>query len=1083
MKELARRVVQHPRLWLVAGILLTVGLAAGVPQLELKTNGAALYPERNAVIETSEADRFRFEEPRHVVLLVGCADPGCLATPSGLLFLRRVHDEIESLSAVRSDGVQSVASLFHIQQEDAQLSLRRHLDRIPEDRAALSDLLAEIREHPLTDGLLFSGDGRLASFFVPLAEHRPVSDLVDELEAWRASIETLDYDLQLTGPEFAEATLGEMVLRDLSVLVPMMLVVVSALLYLTFGNPGGVMIPMIEAGVVLVWTFGTMGWLGVPVTLVTTILPVVLMAMAVTDEIHLLERLAAQSPSLTRAEAVLAALDEVGRPIVMTSVTTALGFLSFLSASIQPMRDFGLFTAFGILVAMLLTFGWIPALIVLLPQRWTAERPLPLSMPSLGLEGIARSSVRRPTVAFAIGIVLLLGAVPGVLALRVQDSWIDNFDPDSAIVRAERAFNGAFWGSYRYDVVLEAPPDFFYSAGGTRLVEELVTLMSSVPGVGGVESHLIPLTEIARAFDKKPPLSNLPDFATADLAMLAEMSAERMALRRLLTDAGDAARVRLYVNSADYAKSAAVREELDGRLAQFQMPGFVSVHTSGDLPVALEVVGEIVGNQIRSIGWTLLSVAVVLLVFFGRGLTGLVAMVPVSVATAFVLGGMGLLGVPLGIATSMFASLTVGVGVDFGIHFLHRYRLERGRGADDAEALVATLDKAGSALRWNALVLALGFIVLSVSSLKPNHSLGFLLAAAMIACYVGALILLPRLARISLVVAAAAIVSTAAAPVARADGLPCSRPADPEARAIMVGIERELRSGTQVIHMRIARRHSEQPARDRQPLETKTLWAVVDTHAQQTRTIYVFSGPGRLAGTTLLMRDRIGTLEGDAMWLYLRSFGNFLQIESTARRRTLVPGTSLTYEDAKGFIATDKYEFSLAKRPTPNATQAEILACPATPSLARDLGYRELQLTVDLGKRLVRAIDYRDLAGKPLKRYRVEEAQQIGDRWLPKQVILEHLSNGTLTAIAYDHWLPAGRPAADLYEPSVEQQTFRPRIVRYLDSLELADQIRKELAEADASVRRWEEKWAPTKQPVGGESRDPKAARRGEAAP
>ena len=121
----------------------------------------------------------------------------------------------------------------------------------------------------------------------------------------------------------------------------------------------------------------------------------------------------------------------------------------------------------------------------------------------------------------------------------------------------------------------------------------------------------------------------------------------------------------------------------------------------------------------------------------------------VTAATFFVLGGMGLLDVPLGIATSMFASLTVGIGVDFGIHFLHRYLSERGRGADDAEALMATVEKTGTALRWNALVLAAGFAVLSVSSLKPNHSLGLLLAAAMMACYVAALIFLPRLARIA----------------------------------------------------------------------------------------------------------------------------------------------------------------------------------------------------------------------------------------------------------------------------------------------------------------------------------------------
>jgi predicted RND superfamily exporter protein len=477
MTRLARSAVRRPRLWFAAGIAVTLGLAAGVPRLEIETDGTTLYPEGNAVIEISEADRFRFQEPRQVVLLVGCSDPGCLATPAGFRFLRRVQDEIESLSAVRSDGVQSVASLLRVERQDAKLSLQRYLDRIPEDASAFGDLLAEIREHPLTNGLLLSLDGDLAGFFVPLAEHRPVSDLVDELEAWRTRVDAPDYDLQLTGPELAEAMLGEMVLRDLSVLVPAMLVMVAIMLYLTFGNAGGVMIPMIEAGVVLLWTFGAMGWLGVPVTLVTTILPVVLMAMAITDEIHLLERLGAQDPSLSRASAVLAALDEVGRPIVMTSVTTALGFLSFLSASIEPMRAFGLSTAFGILSAMLLTFCFVPALIVLLPDHWTARPARRFEMPSLGLERLARSSIRRPTVSLTAGIVLLLAAIPGVFALRVQDSWVDNFDPDSAIVRTELAWNGAFWGSYRYDLVFEAPPDFLYSSACAKLLEEFEKLV------------------------------------------------------------------------------------------------------------------------------------------------------------------------------------------------------------------------------------------------------------------------------------------------------------------------------------------------------------------------------------------------------------------------------------------------------------------------------------------------------------------------------------------------------------------------------------------------------------------------------
>lgn len=1062
MKRLAASAVRRPRLWLAAGIAVTLTLGAGVARLELRTDGAMLHPRGNAVIDVSESDRLRFEEPRHVVLLVGCAEVGCLVTPAGFRLLRRVHDAIESLSAVRSDGVESVASLLRIEREGAQLSVERYLDRIPEDPGAFGELLARIREYPLTDGLLFSRDGRLASFFVPLAEHRPVADLVGELEGWRASFDAPGCDLQLTGPELAEATLGEMVLRDLAVLVPVMLVVVAVLLYLTLGNPAGVLIPMAEAGVVLLWTFGAMGWLAVPVTLVTTILPVVLMAMAITDEIHLLERVGAQDRSVSRADAVLAALDEVGRPVVMTSITTALGFLSFLSASIEPIRAFGLATAFGILVAMLLTFCWIPALIVLLPERWASRRVLGFAAPGLGLERIARASIRRPTAALMTGTMLLLAAVPGVFLLRVQDAWIDNFDPDSAIVRADGVFDRAFWGSYRYDVVLEAPPDFFYSRDGTRLVEELVERAGSVPNVRGVESHLTPLGEVARAVGKQPPLSQLPNLAVADLATLAEISAERMLLRRLLTDSGDAARIRLYVNDPDYAKSVEVRDQLAGRLADFAMPDFVSVHASGDLPIAIEVVREIVGNQLRSIGWTLSSIAVVLIVFFGRGLTGLIAMAPVTAATVFVLGAMGYLGVPLGIATSMFASLTVGVGVDFGIHFLHRYRTERGGGANDAEALKATVDKTGAALRWNALVLAAGFLVLSVSSLKPNHSLGFLLAAAMLACYVAALIFLPRLAQLAIAVAAAAVIPVAASRVASADSLPCAHPPQPAAHAIVEAIEQGFRSGTHVIHMQITTRYAEHHglARyyDEHP-ETKSLWAVLDTNERETRTVYVFSGPGRLAGTTLLIRDRIGTLEGDSMWLYLRAFENLSRIGSPARRRTVVPGTALTYEDAKGFIATDKYLFSFSKPRDPAEATAEILACPASPALARDLGYRELRLSVDVAKSLVLAVDFRDLSGKPLKRYRVEEVQQRRGRWFPKQVVLEHFANGTITPITYDYTLPARRPPGSLYEPSVDEETFRSRLVRYLDSIGLADRIRHELAEADATVQRWEEKW------------------------
>ena len=250
-----------------------------------------------------------------------------------------------------------------------------------------------------------------------------------------------------------------------------------------------------------------------------------------------------------------------------------------------------------------------------------------------------------------------------------------------------------------------------------------------------------------------------------------------------------------------------------------------------------------------------------------------------------------------------------------------------------------------------------------------------------------------------------------------------------------------------------------------------------------TSTLYVFTGPGRMAGTSLLMRDRIDTLEGDDMWMYLRAFSVFSHLESADRHRTVVPGTVLTYEDSRGFIPLDKYRFSVAAplAPASDVSQADlrlaaeenldpvaaaesggelrVLACPRTDSLARDLGYGHLIVTVDTRKRLVRDVDYRDTSGRPLKRYRVLADQQEAKRWFPSRVRLEHLTNGTITLIEYRYWPPAEPPPRTLYAANIEREVFLPRLERYLAALGLDAILRDEIAAADARVRAWEERW------------------------
>ena len=287
-------------------------------------------------------------------------------------------------------------------------------------------------------------------------------------------------------------------------------------------------------------------------------------------------------------------------------------------------------------------------------------------------------------------------------------------------------------------------------------------------------------------------------------------------------------------------------------------------------------------------------------------------------------------------------------------------------------------------------------------------------------------------------------------------------PLDPEAETLMASLDADFRRGPRIARIDIRteytrRRHfGQSPAI---PPSERTLWGVFDGDLEQTRLLYVFSGPGRLAGTTLLMHDRAGSTAEDAMWLYLRSFEIFQRMEPE-KEQVMVPGTALTYEDSRGFIPVDKYRFSFdAPTTSPGAPdEVRLLGCPRTASIREDLGYRSLRLRVDPVKRLVRSVEYADLNGRPLKSYTLLRDLGVGARWFPGEVRLQHHAEGFITLLGYEYWLPESPPPRSLFEPSVEKSRFIDRLTAYLTQVGLGERIRAELARADEQYREFLER-------------------------
>jgi predicted RND superfamily exporter protein len=736
--------------------------ASGLPRLELRTDGRAVYPSGNPVVEQSEADAERFREPDRIILLISARPGGPpVASPAGLRFLQEIDRYLRTLPVVDAGDVRSLASLLEPEPGLSSLQLaREYLAEVPASPAEVAALRQRVRRHPLGEGMFLAADGSAAAVYAALAEGAegvPRREAVEALEDWVDSRAGSAFELRLTGPAVAEVLLGRKVLRDLAWTIPVMVLVMALLLYGCLGTPGAVIAVLAEVLVVLVCVLGGMGHAGIPVTLVTTVLPVVVMALAVADEVHFLERLQAfqaETPDASRAgrhAAAEAALREMGRPMVLTSLTTAAGFLAFPASDIAPLRDFGIFAAGGILLAMLSSFTLIPALVVSLPASWwrPARRRPSRQEGGPSLSRFYAWVCRREAAAFALGLGLLAALLPGSLLLSVQDSWIDNFDRASPVAAADRLYNASFWGSYRFDVVLEsAEPRFFRGPEGVDLVHEVSRAASGAPHVGGVVSYLTPLRVLAELTGRPGDVSRLPPEDLRTLMALSVLLRSSMDLDHFLSRDMQAARVRILVKDADYRRGTELRKDLRRRLGPLLWGRGVELHWSGDLPVALEVVRAIVTDQLGSIGWSLAGIGLILLLVLRRPAHVVILLAPVLAAAGLVFGAIGYLGLPLGIASSMFLALSLGSGTDFSLHFFHAYREARAAGAEHAAAVGRSLATAGRAVRWNALVLGFGFLVLTLSSLPPNRVLGLLLAAAMLAAYLMTVLLLPRLLRL-----------------------------------------------------------------------------------------------------------------------------------------------------------------------------------------------------------------------------------------------------------------------------------------------------------------------------------------------
>lgn len=779
------RAVDRPRRTIFGMVFLVLLAAPGLLRLELRTDGHALIPPRDPAIAFDAEVREHFDVRDPIVVHLESEHPDGIYNAATLGLVKELTEALAALPGVGPEHVSSLATEKRDRVYTGTLDFRPFLEPFPDTPELLDLVRGDVEAASILEGTLVSKDGRGTVILVgvptlPAGEealaaaersrlHGQVVEIVD------AHAEGPDR-LSVVGAPVAESLLGLHILQDLTVLLPLAMAVMALVLGLGCRRFWGVALGFAEIGGCLVFTFGVMGWLGSPVYLPTAVLPVILCTVGLADEIHLfwhyqrrlaavnegeLDGAAADGEGGRHAELVRSSLGEMVRPVALTSLTTSLGFLSFLASPIVPVRTLGLFAALGIVFCLLWSLTFVPAALRLLPSS-ALRRSFGPRSGETGRRTAAVLTRHRGAVLVVLALATLATGA-GLGRLVVQDGWVEGFAPSSPFRRATERVNQAFHGTHLLLISLDlgtvpeglrvapiGPQGPLLEPAKLAAIDGLEAMLRARPEVGGVlgpASHLRTVQYLWLA--RRTGGGELPDDAYRIQTVVQRFDDARGAAqrRRVIDDDLRRVLVTVFLGDANYRETAALVDAVRAYgVEQLAPAGLELLGFAGDVAVSQAMIPAIVETQIGSLLLALLTALVTVGLLCRSLRRALLSVGPAALAVLWVLGGMGWLGVPVGVATSMFCAITLGVGIDFGIHLTERFELAEKAGK--ARPLATALAEAGPAILADATAVGLGFGVLVVSRVPANARLGLIVALALavgcLVCLVGVGALLAR---------------------------------------------------------------------------------------------------------------------------------------------------------------------------------------------------------------------------------------------------------------------------------------------------------------------------------------------------
>ncbi|MEA4865708.1 MAG: MMPL family transporter [Sphaerochaeta sp.] len=620
---------------------------------------------------------------------------------------------------------------------------------------ALLDLKADVEANPMIYGRNVSRDGTATLIIAELVENADTQTLQKELQAWIGQWEG-PQKLRIAGRPVIEGSLAELGPKDMSIMFPLVILTMIILLYFLLRSVRDTILNMVIVLFGTLLAFGSMTLLGVPIYAVDTMIPVMLIAIGVAYGIHMhntIHHLTVENPAIGKDNLARSTLRQMIRPIFMTALTTAIGFLALMSSQVLPVRYFGLFAAIGVLGEMVLALLLFPASIYLLGIPKYKQKIQNLSKPS-AISRLNTLIMDRPKFLVILSMIILAVGIWGTSKVWIDTSFLANFEKDSAIVETDEYVNTKFGGTSTLNVILTSETeDIFKNPQVLQTMDRMQAELESNPIVGNSLSLATFIKQMNQVMEEHAKDSySIPDSQEliSQYLLLYEFSGDSETLEQVIDYTYATANITIQLKS----DSSAVLKEVLATVDSYR-PAFrefdIEVGYAGSGYKTFVFSELLLEGQIISLIISFGIIFALLALLFHNVRIGIAGTVPIAITAIVNFGVMGLLNIPLSSATALITSIAVGIGVDYAIHFLDHYTLTRLEGKSLEEATMETLVYTGRAIVFNAIAVMGGFAILLFSVFPPNRQVGALIilnmATSAIATLTVLVVLIHRLDR------------------------------------------------------------------------------------------------------------------------------------------------------------------------------------------------------------------------------------------------------------------------------------------------------------------------------------------------